>query len=283
MGGLSVDEEVNTGTRVGFIGLGSMGQPFAANIVQAGFDLIVHDVRPEPVAELVALGARAAHAAREVAEQSDIVDIAVPHEPEIEALMRGADGLLAGSHPGLVWAIHSSLHPRNMQKVAEEAKEHGVAVLDAQFSGGAGGARKRSLTFMVGGDPDVLERCRPVLETTAGHIFVLGGIGTAALTKNVQNMMQAINLLAAAEGFRLMERAGVDLEVFQEVVRTTGAQSLVGDAYLHQWGLRPVPWVYSLAIENVLDVAHRYDIALPLAASSLEVMASVSSPLAGEG
>lgn len=250
-----------------------MGQPFAANIVQAGFDLIVYDLRPEPVAELVALGARAAHTGREVAEQSDIVDIAVPHEPEIEALMRGPDGLLAGSHPGLVWAIHSSLHPRNMQKVAEEAQEHGVAVLDAQFSGGAGGARKRSLTFMVGGDSDVLDRCRPVLETTAGHIFVLGGVGTAALTKNVQNMMQAINLLAAGEGFRLMKSAGVDLEVFQEVVRTTGAQSLVGDAYLHQWGLRDVPWVYSLAIKNALDVAHTYDLALPVAASGLQAMA----------
>src|SRR5438309_1646059 len=102
-----------------------MGQPFAVNIVQAGFDLVVYDLRPEPVAELVALGARPAQTAREVAEQADIVDIAVPHEPEIEALMRGPDGLLAGSHPGLVWAIHSSLHPRNMEKVAVEASGHG--------------------------------------------------------------------------------------------------------------------------------------------------------------
>lgn len=250
-----------------------MGQPFAANIVQAGFDLIVYDLRPEPVAELVALGARPAQTAREVAEQADIVDIAVPHEPEFEAVMHGPDGLLAGAHPGMVWAIHSSLHPRNMQNVAAEAKSYGVAVLDAQFSGGAMGARKRSLTFMVGGEPDILERCRPVLETTAGHILVLGGVGMGALTKNVQNMMQALNLLAAAEGFRLMERAGVDLEVFQEVVRTTGAQSLVGDAYLHQWGLRDVPWVYSLAINNALDVADTYGLALPIAASGLHAMA----------
>jgi 3-hydroxyisobutyrate dehydrogenase-like beta-hydroxyacid dehydrogenase len=260
-------------TRVGFIGLGTMGQPFAINIAQADFDLVVHDLRPEPVAELVALGARPAKTPREVAEQADIIDVAVPHEPEVEAVMHGPDGLLAGSHPGTVWAIHSSLHPRNMEKVAEEANEHGIAVLDAQFSGGAGGARNRTLTFMVGGDPDVLQRCRPVLETTAGHIFILGRVGAAALTKNVQNMMQAINLLGAGEGFRLMERAGVDLEVFQEVVRTTGAQSLVGDAYLHQWGLRPVPWVYSLAIENAIDVARGYDLVLPVAASSLETMA----------
>lgn len=255
-----------------------MGHPFAVNIVQAGFDLIVHDLRPEPVAELVALGARAAQNAREVAEQSDIVDIAVPHDPEMEAVMRGPDGLLAGSHLGLIWAIHSSLHPRNMEKVAEEAKAHGVAVLDAQFSGGATGARKRTLTFMVGGEPEVLEQCRPVLATTAGHIFVLGGVGAAAITKNVQNMMQALNLIAAGEGFALMKSAGVDLEVFQEVVHHTGAQSLVGDAYLHQWGLRPVPWVYSLETEYALDVARSYGIDLPLAAAGLEVMGPSDRP-----
>ena len=258
--------------RVGFVGLGTMGQPFAENIVQAGFELTVYDLRPEPVAELVALGARAALTAREVAEHADIIDIAVPHEPEIEALMHGPDGLLAGSHPGSIWAIHSSLHQRNMVKVAEEAKAHGVRVLDAQFSGGATGARQRRLCFMVGGDPELLEECRPVLETTAGHIFLLGEVGAGALTKNVQNMMQALNLLAAGEGFRLMEQAGVDLELFQEVVRTTGAQSLVGDAYLHQWGQREVPWVYALAIENALDVAQGYNLSLPLAASGLQAM-----------
>ena len=264
--------EVNTATRVGFIGLGTMGQPFAVNIVQAGFDLTVCDLRPEPVAELVALGARAAATPREVAEQSDIIDIAVPHDPEMEALMRGPHGLLAGARPGQVWAIHSSLHPRKMEKVAEEAEAEGVAVLDAQFSGGAAGARNHTLTFMVGGSPEVLEHCRPVLETTAGKIFVMGGVGAAAITKNVQNMMQALNLIAAGEGFRLMKSAGVDLEVFQEVVRHTGAQSLVGDAYLHQWGLRPVPWVYSLETEYALDVARSSGFDLPLAAAGLEIM-----------
>lgn len=258
-----------------------MGKPFAENIVRSGFDLVVHDLRPEPVADLVALGARAAQTAREVAEQVDILDIAVPHEPEIEALMAGPDGLLSGSHPGLIWAIHSSLHPRSMVKVAEEARAHGVAVLDAQFSGGAGGARERSLCFMVGGDPDILDRCRPVLATTAGSILLLGGVGTGALVKIVQNTVQAINLLAAAEAFRLMERAGVDLELFQEVVRSTGAQSRMGDAYLHQWGPRPVPGVYSLAIQHVLDVAQTYGLglSLPVVASGLQAISdNQSSP-----
>ena len=120
--------------------------------------------------------------------------------------------------------------------------------------------------------PEDRERAAPTEEQqvpTAGHVFMLGGVGAAALVKNVQNMMQAINLLGAAEGFRLLKTAGIDLAVFQEVVRTTGAQSVVGDNYLHQWGLRPVPWVYSLEIEYALDMAREHGVPLPLAEASL--------------
>src|SRR5581483_8310768 len=112
--------------KVGFIGLGSMGRPFATNIANAGFDLVVYDVRPEPVADLVKLGARAASSARDVAQQVEIVDIAVKDDGQVDAVMHGPDGVLAGAHPGLVAVIHTSIHPISMQKLAEEAKTHGV-------------------------------------------------------------------------------------------------------------------------------------------------------------
>src|SRR5581483_10616752 len=172
--------------KIGFIGLGTMGRPFATNIVRAGFDLTVYDVQPQPVNELVKLGARAARSAREVADLVDIVDIAVPHEAEVDAVLQGPDGLLAGAHPGLIAAIHSSIHPLHMMRVAEEARAHGVEVLDAQMSGGAGGVTSQTLCLMVVGDPAVLERCRPVLETTAGNIFLLGKVGMGAVTKIAQ-------------------------------------------------------------------------------------------------
>lgn len=259
--------------KVGFIGLGTMGRPFATNIVKAGFNLIVNDVRPEPVKELVGLGARAASSAREVAAYAEVVDIAVPHEPEVDALMHGPDGLLAGAHPGLIVAIHSSLHPRSMKQVADEAKSYGVEVLDAQMSGGAQGVEAHTLCFMVGGDSTILEQCRPVLETTAGNIYLLGAVGMGAVTKIAQNTMTALHLMAASEGFRLAEKAGVDLEVFQEVVRTSAAQSHVGDAYLTQWGRRDVRWAYYPVLWDALDLAHTYDIALPGAATCMQALA----------
>jgi len=259
--------------RIGFIGLGRMGQPFATNIVKAGFDLIVHDLRPEPVAELAGLGARAASSAREVAEYAEIVDVAVQNEGQVAAVMHGPDGLLAGAHPGLVAVIHTSLHPIGMQRLAEDASTHGVDVLDAQMSGGVGGVVSRKMCLMVGGDRDVLERCRPVLETTAESIYLMGSVGMGAVTKIAQNTITATYLLAASEGFRLAAKAGVDLEVFQEVVRTSSAQSYVADKYLGEWGDREAAWMYCDVLQDALDLGHTYDISLPGAATCMQALA----------
>jgi 2-hydroxy-3-oxopropionate reductase len=259
--------------KVGFIGLGTMGRPFATNIVNAGFDLMVYDVRPEPVAELGKLGAKPAESCREVAEWADIVDIAVAHEEDVDAVMGGPDGLLAGAHPGLVLVIHSSVHPTHMMKTAEVAKAHGVEVLDAQMSGGSTGVVDRSLCFMVGGPPELLERCRPVLESTAGNIYLMGGVGMGTVTKIAQNTMTALHLLSASEGFRIAQKAGVDLEVFQEVVRTSAAQSNVADGYLHGRGTREASWVYYHVLRDALDLGHTYDITLPGAAACMQALA----------
>ena len=260
-------------TKVGFVGLGTMGSPFATNIVQAGYDLTVYDVRPEAVEQLVELGAKAANSPRELAASVDQVNIAVPHEPEVDEVMHGPDGLLAGAHPGLIVVIHSSLHPENMKEVAAEAKSHGVEVLDAQMSGGAVGVRAHELCLMVGGDSATLEKCRPVLETTAANIYLLGSVGMGAVTKIAQNTMTAQHLLAASEGFRLAEKAGVDIEVFQQVVRTSAAQSHVADVYLDFWSQRDVRWSYFGILWNALDLGHTYDITLPGAAACMQALA----------
>src|SRR5437867_4215862 len=175
--------------KVGFIGLGSMGRPFASNIAQAGFDLIVYDVRPEPMADLVKLGARAAGSAREVAEHADMVDVAVSGGPAVDAVMQGPDGVLAGAHPGLIAVIHTSIYPTHMQSIAHDAKAHGIELLDAQMSGGWTSAVERKLCLMVGGDASLLERCRPVWETTATNIFRVGDVGMGAGAKIAQNVI----------------------------------------------------------------------------------------------
>ncbi|HZT07409.1 MAG TPA: NAD(P)-dependent oxidoreductase [Chloroflexota bacterium] len=259
--------------RIGFIGLGSMGRPFATNIVQAGFDLFVHDVRPDPVAELVKLGAHAASSAREVAQRAEIVHVAVHDEDQVDDVLHGDEGLMAGAHPGLIAVIHTSVHPVRMQRAAEELRARGIATLDAQMSGGVGGVVNRKMCLMVGGDPAVLEQCRPVLETTASSIYLMGDVGMGAVTKIAQNMMTATYLMASMEGFRIAEKAGVDLEVFQEVVRTSSAQSYVADKYLKEWGDREARWMYHQVLWDALDLAHTYDVELPGAATCLQALA----------
>jgi 2-hydroxy-3-oxopropionate reductase len=266
---------------VGFIGLGTMGRPFATNIREAGFDLVVYDRQPEAMADLVKLGAEAAGSAREVAESADIVGIAIRHQPDvdpalsIDAVMGGPDGLLAGAHPGLVAVIHTAMHPLKMIEVAEEAKSRGVEVLDAQMSGGQRGVETQTLCIMCGGDPALLERCRPVLETTGANIFLMGGIGMGAVTKIVQNTMTAMHLLAASEGFRLAGKAGVDLEVLDDVIRTSAAQSHVADSYLHGRGQNEAKWSYFPILWNALDLGHEYDLSLPGAAACMQALAYI--------
>ncbi len=259
--------------RVGFIGLGRMGQPFATNIMRGGFELVVHDLRPEAADALAKLGARSAASPREVAQQVDIVAVCVQNDAQVDAVMRRPDGVLAGAHPGLVAVIHTSIHPVEMQRLAEDAAGQGVDLLDAQMSGGVGGVVDRKMCLMVGGEPGVLERCRPVLETTASSIYLLGGVGMGAVTKIAQNTMTATYLMAAVEGFRLAAKAGVDLEVFQEVVRTSSAQSYVADKYLREWGSREASWMYHDVLSDALDLAHTYDVPLPGAAACMQVLA----------
>jgi 3-hydroxyisobutyrate dehydrogenase-like beta-hydroxyacid dehydrogenase len=258
---------------VGFVGLGTMGRPFAKNVLKAGFDLTVCDLRAEPVAELVALGAGSAGSAREVAERVDLVCVAVQHEADVDRVVHGPDGLFAGARPGLVAAIHSGLHPDSVQRLADEASTYGVDVLDAQMSGAAQGAEAGTLSFMVGGDPAIVEACRPVLEAAGSHVYLLGGVGMGAATKIAQNTITALNLLAASEGFRLAEKLGVDLEVFQEVVRTSFARSQVADTYLHGRGSKDLSWVYYHVLRDALDLGHAHDVPLPGAAICMQALA----------
>jgi len=270
------------GQKVGYIGLGSMGKPWATNIAQDGFDLIVYDLQPEAVAALVGLGAKAASSPREVAAFADMVGITVSGPEAVDAVLHGPDGVLAGAHPGLVVVMQTSLHPVTMQTVADEVAQHGLEFLDAQMSGGWASAVERKTCLMVGGDPAVLERCRPVLSTTASNIYLVGGIGKGAVAKVAQNLITAQYLLAASEGFRLAGKGGVDLEVFQDIVRASSAQSWVADDYMNFWGNRPRPWMYHAVLEEALDLGHSYDISLPGAATCMEALAHSLTGVPGE-
>lgn len=218
--------------KIGFIGLGAMGKPIAVNIANAGFDLTVYDLREEPCQELAALGAKVASSAREVAERSDIVEILVVDDAQAERVVAGEQGLIHGAHPGLIVALHSTLLPATVRKIAALCRDQAAEVIDAPVSGGQKGAEDRELCYMVGGDAKLLERCRPVFETSASHIFHLGELGTGALAKMLIQVAVGLNMVAAHECEQLCAKTGLNFKSLQEVLHVSAGQSFVLDHWL---------------------------------------------------
>ena len=215
--------------KIGFIGLGAMGKPMASNIAKAGFELTVYDLREERCKELAALGARVVASAREVAEKSDIVEIAVVDDDQAERVVLGDQGVIHGARTGSIVAIHSTILPATVRKIAARCSAQGVEVIDAPMSGGQKGAEDRQLAYMAGGDAAVLEKCRPVFVTSASHIFHLGGLGTGATAKMLIQIVVCLNMIAAHESQLLCDKTGLDFKSFQEVLHVSSGQSNVLD------------------------------------------------------
>lgn len=218
-------------SKIGFIGLGAMGRAMAANIAKAGFELTVCDLRAERCKDLAALGASVAASPKEVAEKSDIIEIAVVDDAQAEQVVTGTDGVIHGAHAGAVIAIHSTILPATARKIAECCCAGGIQVLDVPMSGGQKGAEERRLAYMAGGDTDVLEKCRPVFVTSASHIFHLGELGMGATAKMLIQVVVCLNMIAAHESEMLCDKTGLDFKSFQQVLRVSSGQSNVLDIW----------------------------------------------------
>lgn len=216
-------------SKIGFIGLGAMGKAMAANVTKGGFELTVYDLREEPCKALAALGATVAASPREVAKRSDIVEIAVVDDDQAEWVVIGADGVVHGALPGLIVAIHSTILPATVRKIAARCRGHGVEVIDVPMSGGQKGAEDGQLAYMAGGDAAALEKCRPVFVTSASHIFHLGELGMGATAKMLIQIVVCLNMIAAHESELLCNKTGLDFKSFQNVLHVSSGQSNVLD------------------------------------------------------
>ena len=241
-------------TRVGFIGLGNMGKHMAINIAKAGFDLMVYDLRAEPMRELTALGAKAARSADEIGAHGEIIEVVVVDDRQVEAALLGEGGALSAAKRGSIIVIHSTVHPRTVRKLAEQAAAKGVTLIDAEVSGGERGAIAKTLCYMVGGDKAAFERCRPIFATSGANIFHLGALGSGAITKLAHNLIVYVNMLAASEGMRLAEKAGVDLKSLEQVVHAGAAQSRVADHWSQQRKLKDT---YTSGPRGLMELMHK--------------------------
>ena len=210
---------------VGFIGVGNMGNPMAGNVLKAGFALTVFDRNPRATDNLVQAGATAGASLADVAARCDVIMTCLPASPDVEALYLDAGGLVERARPGTILIDLSSVLPSTPRKLEPAALARGLSFLEAPVSGGTAGARAATLAVMVGGDPQVLERARPVLRALGPHIFSVGPVGAGNTVKAINNMMACVNSLAMMEGLVLGVKAGLDPMIVYDVVKASSGAS----------------------------------------------------------
>jgi len=214
---------------IGFIGLGIMGRPMAKNLLNAGYELVVHDINREPVRELVGLGAKEAFSAREVAAQSDVIITMLPDSPDVELVALGPDGIMEGIGPGSIYVDMSTISPTVALKVAEAGAKKGVKVLDAPVSGGDVGAHEGTLSIMVGGDEETFNQVLPIFHVLGKNMVLCGGNGAGQTVKACNQIQVALNFIGMAEALVLGAKARVDPAIVLKVLSGGYAQSRVMD------------------------------------------------------
>jgi 3-hydroxyisobutyrate dehydrogenase len=198
--------------RVGFIGLGTMGAAMAANLVRAGFDVTVWNRTPGRDADVLALGAHGAATPAEVADASDVVVVCVTDSPQVEEVLFADHGLGAGLRAGSLIIDCSSISPLATRDFAARLATHDVSWVDAPVSGGSEGALKGTLSIMVGGTDEDVERARPVLLAMGSNITHVGELGAGQWTKAINQVILAGTYLGVAEGITLGLTAGLDMD-----------------------------------------------------------------------
>jgi 2-hydroxy-3-oxopropionate reductase len=213
---------------VGFIGLGIMGGPMAANLVKAGFDVVGYNLSPQPVQRLVEQGGRGADSLAAAVREADVVITMVPDSPDVEKVALGDDGIYDHARPGTLHVDMSSIRPDVARRVAEAGTERGMRVIDAPVSGGEQGAIDATLSIMVGGDAGDVAEVRPILEAVGTTVVHVGPAGSGQTVKAANQLIVAGTIELVAEAIVFLEAYGVDTEAAVKVL----AGGLAGNAIL---------------------------------------------------
>jgi len=211
--------------KIGFVGLGIMGQGMALNLQKAGFALTVWNRTEAKAQPVIEAGGRLAGSPAEVAAQSDIIVVCVSDTPDVEAVVLGEQGIVHGAKAGSLVIDCSTISPKATKEIAAQLAEKEVAMLDAPISGGSEGAVKGTLSIMVGGAAEDFERARPVFEAMGKTITHVGETGAGQTVKLVNQVLVVGNALAICEAFMLAQAGGVDLKTALKAVEAGAAGS----------------------------------------------------------
>jgi 3-hydroxyisobutyrate dehydrogenase len=216
---------------IGFIGLGNMGGPMAQNLIKAGHTLKVFDLVPSAIAALVKEGAQQAASAQQAVAGVDVVISMLPASQHVESLYLGEAGLLKHIPAQALIIDCSTIAAASSRKVAQAAESTGLQMIDAPVSGGTGGAIAGTLTFIVGGQAQALERARPYLEKMGKNIFHAGDAGAGQIAKIANNMLLGIAMAGTAEALALGVANGLDPKVLSDIISKSSGRNWVTELY----------------------------------------------------
>eukprot|EP01126_Amoeba_proteus_P032551 TRINITY_DN3172_c0_g1_i1.p1 TRINITY_DN3172_c0_g1~~TRINITY_DN3172_c0_g1_i1.p1 ORF type:complete len:323 (+),score=78.12 TRINITY_DN3172_c0_g1_i1:81-1049(+) len=223
---------------IGFIGLGQMGYRMAQNLIKKGKKVVVYDVLSETIRSLEKEGASGATTPKEVANKAPLIITMLPSSPHVrDCYVEGTDSILKGLQPGQLYIDSSTIDPVVARELHKFFVERGVTFIDAPVSGGVGGAQNATLTFMVGGTVEALERARPVLSLMGKNIIHCGDSGNGLVAKLANNLVLAISMAGVSEAMNLGIKLGVDPKVLASVMNTSSGRCWSSDTY------NPVPGV----------------------------------------
>ena len=215
--------------QIGFIGIGVMGRPMTLNLLKAEHQVTIYARHPEKpgVQEVLNAGAKLAPSPRAVAMASDIVITMLPNSPQVEEVVAGPQGILEGARKGLIIIDMSTIAPAVSRKLAQEAAARGAHMLDAPVSGGSQGAVNGTLTIMIGGEREIFDQVRPVLEAMGKkeNIVHVGPNGSGQVIKLVNNMLVGTIAAAIAESFVLGVKAGADVDTMAKIIGASAGAS----------------------------------------------------------
>lgn len=258
---------------VGFIGLGNMGGGMSANIQRAGYPMVVYDLREEAAKPLLEGGARLANSPAEVASLCDITLTSLPGPKEVESVSTGPEGVLEGMKPGGIYIDLSTSRPTLIREIEPRFRQKGCHVLDAPVSGGKSGAASGNLAVMVGGEREIFDRVKPILDSFGDKVFYAGSIGAGSVAKLVHNMIGHGVRQAIAEGLTLGVKAGVEAEALWECIRRGSLGRMSG---LHEGIARTVftgefdPPSFALELSRkdiglATDLGREFNVPMPVA------------------
>ncbi len=218
-------------TTIAFIGLGNMGAPMALNLLKAGFALRVFDLSQEPLRRLAEAGASVASGPADAVADAEVVITMLPASKHVRSLYLDDAGVLASAKAGALLIDCSTIAADAAREVATAAAERGYTMIDAPVSGGTGGATAGTLTFIVGGTAEALERARPALSAMGKNIFHAGGSGAGQVAKICNNMLLGVQMIGTIEALNLGVASGVDAKVLSEIMAKSSGRNWTLEVY----------------------------------------------------